>query len=1054
MRIADVSIRRPVFAVMLIGALVTLGWISLGRLGVDLFPKVEFPYVAVTTSLAGASPDAIETEVSDVVEEYVNRISGINELRSISSEGLSQVFIQFELEEDVDIKAQDVRDKVALALRELPQEVDAPIIEKIDPASAPIISVLVGGDLSIRELTQYAEEVVKERLQRLVGVGSVSRVGGREREIRIWLNTKTLRSYSLTATDVMSAIRAEHVKIPGGQLETDGATAEFSVNTMGEVETVDGFGDIVVAYRRGVPTFLRDVARIEDGLEDERTYAELDGIQGVSLEVRRQSGRNSVEVAHAVRNEVELLRETAPPGVKLTLARDTSKFIESSARDVSIDMVVGGVLAILVTLVFLRSVRTTLIVSTAIPASIVATFFLFYVMGFTLNLLTLMALSVSIGLLIDDAIVVLENIHRHIENGVPPHEAASRGTAEVGPAVIAGTLSVLAVFIPIAFMQGLIGRFFFEYGLVISFAVAISLLVALTLTPMLCAYTLRTGSSSGWIYLAMELVYVRLDRAYGSLLNLVLRHRISVVALAAVAIYLGISVAGTIPLEFSSKADRSEFEGVVELPQGAGIEATKAVGARSAKAVGELAHIRSVFMTVGAGERGDVNVASIYGTMTPKQERTTSQEEIIASIRDVLQRTTPDAKRVGVNEIPWISGGGFTAYNLEYGLQGDDLSVLESTADSIAASMRASPLFADTALSFEPGKPEIQILVDRKRSADLGVPLRPLASTIRALVGGVEVAQFEESGKRYGVRVRLEAAQRDELHEIQRMQVRSVSGRLVDLTSVSEVKVASASARIDRRDRGRNVTIFANTTQGVALGTAAARVDEIVNEVGLPLGYRGSHEGTAKRMKDTAAAVVFAFMLALVALYMILASQFNSFLQPAVIMLSAPLSFVGAFAALSWSGMALSIWAQIGLIALMGLVMKNGILLVDYANLLRDEGLDARAAMLKAGPVRLRPVLMTAFSTIFGMIPVALANSDAAEFRNPMGVLVIGGLASSTLLTLLVVPVAYTLLADLGVATTRVTSWVRNRAQGIGVPRDSAQTAMSGEVETDESPRH
>jgi HAE1 family hydrophobic/amphiphilic exporter-1 len=1020
MQIADISIRRPVFAVMLIGALVTLGWISLGRLGVDLFPKVEFPYVAVTTPLPGASPDAIETEVSDVIEEYVNRISGIKELRSVSSEGLSQVFIQFELEENVDIKAQDVRDKVALAQRDLPQEAEAPIIEKIDPASAPILSVLIGGDLPIRNLTEYAEDVVKERLQRLVGVGSVSRVGGREREIRIWLNTEALRSYKLTATDVMAAVRAEHVKIPGGQLETRGAVAEFSVNTMGEVERVEDFGNIVVAYRQGVPTFIRDVARVEDGLEDERTYSELDGTPGVSLAIRRQSGRNTVEVAHAVQDEVEHLRATAPPGVKLTLARDTSKFIESSARDVSIDMVVGGILAILVTLAFLRSLRSTLIVSTAIPASIVATFFLFYVMGFTLNLLTLMALSVSIGLLIDDAIVVLENIHRHIEAGMPPLSAASRGTAEVGPAVVAGTLSVLAVFIPIAFMQGLIGRFFFEYGLVISFAVAISLLVALTLTPMLCAYTLRSGHSSGRLFLAMESLYSGLDRAYGVLLARVLQHRLLVVGLALGAIYLGISVAGNIPLEFSSKADRSEFEGVVELPQGAGIETTKAIGSRAAKAVGELEHVESVFMTVGGGARGEINVASIYGTLTPKQQRATSQEEIMASIREALRRTAPEARRVGVNEIPWISGGGFTAYNVEYGLQGDDLQVLEGTAERIAAEMRASPLFVDTALSFEPGKPEIQVLIDRKRSADLGVPLRPLASTIQALVGGVEVAQFEESGKRYGVRVRLEADQRDELHEMERIQVRSVSGRLVDLISVGELKVASASARIDRRDRARSVTVFANTTQGVALGTAAERLDEIVSGVGLPLGYQGKHEGTTKRMQDTAAAVVFAFVLALLALYMILASQFNSFVQPVVIMLSAPLSFVGAFAALSWSGMALSIWAQIGLIALMGLVMKNGILLVDYANQLRAEGADAHSAMLQAGPVRLRPVLMTAFSTIFGMIPVALASSDAAEFRNPMGVLVIGGLSSSTLLTLLVVPVAYTLLADLPVAATRL----------------------------------
>jgi len=422
---------------MLIGALVVLGLISIGRIGVDLMPRVEFPFLAVTTVLEGATPRAVETEVTDVIEEYVNTISGIKTLKSISSEGLSQVFIAFELEESVDIRAQDVRDQVALAQSEIPTEAETPIVEKVDPDAAPILSVLIGGELPIGELTEYAEDVVKERLQRLSGVGSVARVGGREREIRVWLDADRLRSYALTAIDVVQAIRTEHVEIPGGLLEVAGGQTEFSVKTKGEVEAVAEFGDIVVAYREGLPTFARDVARIEDGLEDERTYAERNGTPGISRAIRRQSGRNTVEIAHAVKEEVDRLRGSAPPGVQIVLARDTSRFIESSARDVGVDIVIGGFLAVLVTFVFLRSLRTTFIVATAIPTSIVSTFFLFYLMGFTLNILTLMALSVSIGLLIDDAVVVLESIQRKIEAGEPPLEAASRGTAEVGPAVIA-----------------------------------------------------------------------------------------------------------------------------------------------------------------------------------------------------------------------------------------------------------------------------------------------------------------------------------------------------------------------------------------------------------------------------------------------------------------------------------------------------------------------------------------------------------------------------------------------------------------------------------------
>ncbi len=1039
MRIADISIQRPVLAVMLIGALVALGLISIGRIGVDLFPRVEFPYLAVTTVLEGATPRAVETEVTDVIEEYINTISGIKTLKSISSEGLSQVFIQFELEESVDIKAQDVRDQVALALGEIPTEAESPIVEKIDPDASPILSVLIGGELPVAELTEYAEDVVKERLQRLPGVGSVSRVGGREREIRVWLDADRLRSYALTAVDVIQAIRTEHVEIPGGLLETAGGQGEFAVKTKGEAESVAEFGDIVVAYRDGMPTFVRDVARIEDGLEDERTYAELNGVPGISLAIRRQSGRNVVEVARAVNAEVEKLRGSAPPGTQLVVARDTSRFIESSARDVGIDMVIGGLLAVLVTFAFLRSLRTTLIVSTAIPTSIVSTFFMFYVMGFTLNLLTLMALSVSIGLLIDDAIVVLESIHRKIEEGRSPLEAASRGTAEVGLAVVAGTLSVLAVFLPIAFMQGVIGRFFFEYGLAISFAVAISLLVALTLTPMLCAYTLRSQNSSGRIFRAFERLYQALDRTYATVLGHALRHRALVVGVALAAIYLGVSTARTIPLEFSPKSDRSEFEAVVELPLGAGIQKTKALGHRVASVIQEIDHVESVFLTVGSGSRGQVNVASFYGKLTPKQERSTGQIVIMDEIREAMRRAAPDAKRVGVNDVPFISGGGFTAYALEYGLSGDDLTVLEATAERIADEMHADPLYVDTTLSFEPGKPEVQILIDRRRSADLGVPLRPLATTLRALVGGVEVAQYEEAGKRYGVRVRLEETQRDDLHELERAQIRAVNGRLIELSNVGSVRIAAAPARIDRQDRARKVTISSNTPEGVALGTAVERLDEIVSAVGLPPGYVGRYEGAAERMQSSVDAVRFSFLLALLALYMILASQFNSFIQPAVIMLCAPLSFVGAFVALSVTGMPLSIWAQIGLLALMGLVMKNGILLVDYANQLRDQGSDARTAMLRAGPVRLRPVLMTAFSTVFGMIPVAIATSDAAEFRNPMGVLVIGGLLSSTFLTLLVVPVAYTFIYDLRALPSRFLSKV-----GAMLERDAKTNPLRG----------
>jgi HAE1 family hydrophobic/amphiphilic exporter-1 len=1034
MRIADFSIRRPVFAVMLIAALVSLGLVSLGRLGVDLFPRVEFPYMAITTVLEGATPETVETEVSDVLEEHLNTISGVEKLLSVSSEGLSQVFIQFELEEDVDTKAQDVRDKVSRALAELPIDAEPPVVEKIDPDASPILSVMVSGDLPIRDLTRYTKKVVKERIQRVPGVGSARLVGGREREIRIWAHARKLRSYGLTVDDLIRALRAEHAEIPGGRLEAGGGASEFSVKTKGEVEAVREFESIVVAYRNGAPTRLRDVARVEDGTEDERTYAELDGVQGVSLEVRRQSGRNTVEVAQAVKAVVAELQSGAPAGVRIVVARDVSRFIEASARDVGIDIALGGFLAVMVTLAFLRSLRSTLIVSIAIPASIVSTFFLFYVMGFTLNVLTLMALSVSIGLLIDDAIVVLESIHRHIESGEPPLRAASRGATEVGGAVVAGTASVLAVFIPIAFMQGVIGRFFYEYGLAISFAVATSLLIAVTLTPTLCGRILRPETGHGRGFAWFERAYGGLARVYAVLLRGALRHRLATLAVALVSVYVGIELARGVPLAFSGRVDRSEFEGKVELPLGVGVGETKRVTHRIGAALAALDETSTVFLSVGSGSRSRVNEIDLYVSTTPKAERRESQFSIMGRAREAIARAVPEARRVSVNELSWISGGGFTSYNMQYSLTGSDLGELQQRSDAIVARMRRDPYFVDAKSSFELGKPEVQVHVDRVRAADLGVPIRVLATTVRALVGGMDVATYQEAGTRYDVRIRLEESQRDDLAELGQLQVRSASGRLIDLANLADLRVASGPAQIERANRSRKVTVYANNPEDVALGPAADRLDEIVSEVGLPLGYAGMHEGHAERMKDSAQAVLFAFFMALVALYMILASQFNSFSQPAAIMLTAPLSFVGAFAALRLTGTSMSVFAQIGLVALIGLVMKNGILLVDYANQRRAQGASALEATLQAGAVRLRPVLMTALSTIAGMVPVALSRSDGAEWRNPMGVLVIGGLASSTFLTLLVVPVAYTYIDDLRAVIGR--GWDRARTLlGLGAPR-------------------
>lgn len=1044
MWISDTSIRRPVLAVMIIAALVVLGWISLGRLGVDLFPRVEFPIVSVQTKLDGASPDTVESDITDPIEEQVNTVSGIETLSSTSSEGLSQVNIEFELDENVDVKAQDVRDKVALAQPDMPVDAEQPIVQKIDPDAQPIMSVMVAGDLPIKDLTRFADKTVKERLQRISGVGAIRVVGGRDREIRIWLDALKLRAYAVTAEDVIAAIRREHAEVPGGLLETPGQRAEFAVKTKGRVKSVPEFGDIVVAFREnGAPTFVRDVARIEDGMEDARSYAELNGKRGVSLEVRRQSGRNTVEVARAVREEVEQIRRLAPPGVEMVIARDLAVFIEDSAEDVFFDIQLGIVLVVLVTLAFLLNVRATAIVAVAMPTALVSTFFAFYIADFTINMMTLMALSLAVGLLVDDAIVVLESIYRKLEEGYSPMEAASLGTKQVGLAVFASTLSVCAVFVPIAFMSGVVGRFFFQFGLAITFSIVVSLLVSLTLTPMLAARFLKEGESdrhhTNPVAHLFDRAYDAVDVFYGRLLGWALNWRWAVVIAAFAFIALGVMVARTLPTAFDSRADRSEFLAVLELPFGTGLQETRQITARVAQALTQVDHVRTVFFTIGSDVQERVNEAEFYVAITPKAERDVNFQVVMDETREAMKRAAPEAKHIALADVPWISGGGFSNFALMYAIKGPDLGVLAQKADLVAARMRESPLLADAKTSYEEGKPEVQVRVDRRRAADLGVPVRTLAETVRTLVGGVDAAAYEEYGERFDVRVRLEEMQRNDIDKLSFIQVRAADGGLVDILNVAQFNVDAAPAQIERQNRARRIAILANTPEGVSLGPAVQELERILQEADLPPAYSWSPEGKAKRMKENQQAISFAFMLAITALYMILASQFNSFSQPAIIMLSAPLSFVGAFVALKFSGLELTMFAQIGMLALMGLVMKNGILLVDYTNQLREQGADAREAVRAAGPVRLRPVLMTQIATVAGMIPVALSTSAGAEFRNALGWLVIGGLISSTLLTLVVVPVVYTLFSDAGAGLNRVRERLRPAAKSGRPPRAPAE---------------
>jgi HAE1 family hydrophobic/amphiphilic exporter-1 len=1020
MWIADVSIKRPVFAVMLIGGLTVLGWLSIDRIGVGLLPKIPFPFISVTTTLEGASSETVETEITDVVEEYVNALANIETLESTSAEGFSQIVAQFEMNQDSSVKAQEVRDKVNLAMAELPRDVDPPIVDSIDTDSEPVLSVMISGQLPIQDLMDYAERQVKDRLQRVDGVGRIRVIGGREREIRIWLDPHRLRGFRLTATDVVRAIRREHADIPIGRYGTQSERSEFAVKTRGKLMRVADFENIVVSHSESTETLLRDVARVQDGLEDERSYAELNGQPGIALQVWRRAEQDTVAVSRKVKEVVATIREHAPPGVDIIVARDLARFIEATVRDVTFDLLLGIFLVVLVTFAFLLSWRTTLIVSVAMPTAIVATFFFFFVFDLTINMLTLMALAISIGILVDDAVVVLESIQREVDAGVPTMQAAIQGVSNVGSAVIAGTLSVIVVFAPILFMEGLIGNFFFEYSLAVTFAISLSLLVSLTLTPTLCARALRPSDRLGRLSRVFDAAYQRLERAYHVLLVGVLRHRFLVILVAFASIIAGVAFARSVPQSFMPRSDKSDFLVDVELPRGTGVARTKEVARNGARALQNMPEVTDVFYTIGSSEQNLVNEANYYVAVTNKSQRTVTQFELQDDARSVMRAAIPGAVDINVTDTPWISGGGVTNFDVEYTIRGSDLVKLHQISRAVMDEMNASGAFVDVHTTSKAGRPEIQFELDRRRAADLGITVETFATTLRALIGGVDVGSFEEDGQRYDIRVQMAQTDDQGLATFGLFQLRAVDGTLVDLPSVAQTTLAEVPAQIDRQNRARRVTIASNPGRGIALGTAMNELGQIIAGIEFPDGYDHLFDGRAKYAVQLAETIWFSFSISLAALYMLLASQFNSFWQPLVIMVTAPLAFVGAFAALAFSGLPLTLFAQIGMIALLGLVMKNGILLVDYANRIRSEGASAGEAMRQAGEVRLRPILMTAISTIFGMTPIALATSDGAEWRNPMGVLIIGGLVSSTFLTLLVVPAIYSLVDDIAAISERL----------------------------------
>ncbi|MCX8023114.1 MAG: efflux RND transporter permease subunit [Syntrophorhabdaceae bacterium] len=1023
MWLSDTSIKRPVFATMMVLVLVVLGVVSYPNIGVDLFPKVDLPIVNITTRLKGASSEIMDIDVTDKIEEAINTINGVKTISSTSTEGSSVVTVEFVLERDIDLAVQDVREKISIIRPKLPTDIDEPIIEKVDPDATPVLWLSLHGEKSVRELSTYGDEVLKEQLQKINGVGALRIYGLRLRQARIWLDTDKMIAYGITSHDVLRALQRENIELPGGRIES--STKEYTVKVKGEFSTIQEFNELIVGYYRGTPIKIKDIGRAEDGMEEKRTIARFNGTSSIMIGIQKQSGTNTVEVVDRVKSHLVNIRKSLPQGMRLDIAFDQSEFIKMSIREIQHHLIYGGFFAILAVLLFLRNIRTTIISALAIPASVISTFAIMNAFGFTFNNMSMLALSLSIGILIDDAIIVIENIHRHMESGMSAREAASFATNEIGLAVSATTLAVVVIFIPVAFMKGIIGRFFFQFGLTVVFAVSVSWFISFTLTPMLSSLYLthkknhgivednRKSSISrllGRISSLLEEGYVYIENGYRKILEPALNHRKIVLSIALLIFLFSLFMTRFIGKEFIPSEDQSRFVIRLQAPVDYSVDEVDRMFRKAEDIIRKIPEVRSYSCSQGGGLTREANKGNMMVNLVPKSKRKKSQEEIKAEVRRAL-RSIPGL-RASVENAAMI-GGGQRQVSIQYSIRGMDLGMLETYTRQIMAEYSKLPGIVDLDSSLETGKPEVKVYIDRDKAADLGVDTATVAEAINFLISGeVDVTKFKDEarGRRYDVRARLIPEDRVNPHDLGRLYVRSKNGSLVKLSNIASFREGGGSSIINRVDRQRAITIFANL-EGKPLGQAMDELNSISAKT-LTADYSGRYKGQADTMGESFSYLMFAMVLGVIMAYMVLAAQFESFIHPFTVLLSMPFSLIGAFGALLLFNKTLNIFSFIGLILLMGLVKKNAILLVDYTNILRERGMTRREALLTAGPVRLRPILMTTFAMIFGMLPIALGFGEGAETRSPMALATIGGLLTSLLLTLIVVPVAYDLFDE------------------------------------------
>jgi multidrug efflux pump len=1004
MKISDLSIRRPVLASMLSLALVLFGVIGYTQLAVREFPDVDAPIVSVSTVLPGANPQVVESAVTDILEEELSTVEGLRTLTSSSGEGVSNITLEFNLERGVETAAQDTRDKVARIRERLPEDVEEPVVAKQDADAQPFFWLaLSGGNYDLLQLSDIGDRLVKSRLQTLPGVGQARIFGERRFSMRVWLSASELSARGLTVQDVQQAIRTRNVEVPAGRIES--ARREFTVRSLGELKTPEEFGNLVVSNTDGILVKLKDLGRVELGPEDERSALRFKGTPAVAIGVIRQSKSNIISVADAIREELPLIQASLPPGVALNPAFDQSIFVKRSIKEAEETLLIAAALVVIIIFLFLRNLRATIIPGLAIPTSIVAAFAIMYFMGFSINNFTLLALTLAIGIVVDDAIIVLENAYRHQEElGESPEEAAINGTREIGFAVLSTTIALVAVFTPLAFLKGSTGRLFNEFGVAVAGSVIISGFVALTLTPMLCAKILRVPPRHGTLYRMLENGFNRLASGYARTLALALTHRLIVVSVAAVVMVSAVLVFRTLKREFVPPEDRGWFFSFIIAPEGSSLAYTDEYQRRAEAIQAKTKGINSYFSVVNIGD--GVSRGIIFTNLDDWSDRDRSVQEIVNEVQ--AQYFGIPGVFAFANNPPAFGWGS----PVNFVIQHSDFELLAKGNDTLLARARQIPGLVNVDSDLRVNKPQLTVGFDRDRAEDLGVSVADVATTLQVLLGGSQTGTFTRANKQYEVIVQLDPRARATPSDMTGLYVRGRNNELVKLEALATVQEGVGPRELNHFRRVRSATITAGLAPSFTLGEALDSLSSIAKEV-LPKGSSTALAGESRELEESGTALYFAFLLALVVVFMVLASQFESLVHPFTVLLAVPLAVTGALLTLKLAGSTLNVYSQIGMILLIGLVTKNSILLVEYINQLKERGLDTMAAAQEAGRIRLRPILMTSVATVAGALPIALGLGAGSLSRRPLGYAIVGGLIFSTLLTLYVVPAVYVIFDGL-----------------------------------------